>query len=53
MGERLAQRVVILGWDAADWKLIDPLMAAGKMPNLKHFLTQGVRGDMTSLDPKL
>jgi len=53
MGDRLAQRVVVLGWDAADWKLIDPLLAAGKMPNLAAFLAGGVRGEMTSLDPKL
>lgn len=53
MGDRLAKRVVVLGWDAADWKLIDPLMAAGKMPHLAAFLKDGVRGEMTSLDPKL
>jgi hypothetical protein len=27
-----AQRLLILGWDAADWQVIDPLLARGQMP---------------------
>lgn len=53
MAQRLTQRLLILGWDAADWKIIDPLIAQGRMPNLAAFLKEGVRGEMTSLDPKL
>ncbi len=53
MSQRLTQRLLILGWDAADWKIIDPLIQQGRMPNLQAFLKRGVRGEMTSLDPKL
>lgn len=53
MPERLAKRLLIVGWDAADWKLIDPLLAAGSMPNLKRLIEQGARADLSSLDPKL
>lgn len=49
----LAKRLLIIGWDAADWKLIDPLLAGGEMPNLKRLIERGVRVDLASLDPKL
>ena len=32
MGKRLTRRVLLIGWDAADWHLINPLLEAGKMP---------------------
>ncbi len=53
MPERIANRVLVVGWDAADWKLIDPLLALGVMPNLQGLINRGVRGDITSLDPML
>ena len=34
MSERLAKKVLLIGWDAADWKVINPLMDAGLMPTL-------------------
>ena len=46
-------KVLIIGWDAADWKLIDPLIERGEMPVLSHFLEQGVMGDITTLQPVL
>ena len=27
-------RAVVIGIDGADWRVIDPLVAAGRMPNL-------------------
>lgn len=53
MPERPAKRLLIIGWDAADWKMIDPLLAAGMMPNLHRQLQRGTRADLASLDPKL
>ncbi|MCW5755366.1 MAG: tetratricopeptide repeat protein [Phycisphaeraceae bacterium] len=53
MGERRARRLLIVGWDAADWKLIDPLVKAGRMPALGGLIEAGVRADLRSLDPKL
>ncbi|MCC7389044.1 MAG: alkaline phosphatase family protein [Phycisphaerales bacterium] len=51
--ERPAERVLLIGWDAADWRMIDPLLEAGKMPNLRAFLDGGVRGNVASLHPML
>lgn len=47
----LARKVLLIGWDAADWRVIDPLLAEGKMPNLGRFLEQGVRGNISTLYP--
>ncbi|MCA9288901.1 MAG: alkaline phosphatase family protein, partial [Phycisphaerales bacterium] len=53
MPDRLAKRVLVVGWDAADWKLIDPLLARGEMPHLARLIGNGCRADLASLDPKL
>ncbi len=41
MANRLAKKVLLIGWDAADWKVINPLMDAGKMPHLERFVNAG------------
>ncbi len=46
-------KVLVVGWDAADWKAIDPLMDQGLMPNLERMVNSGVRGRMATLDPPL
>src|SRR3954466_4730033 len=46
-------KVLLIGWDAADWKLIDPLVERGEMPNLSRFLDEGVMGDITTLQPMI
>jgi len=46
-----AKRVLLIGWDAADWKVAKPLMEAGKMPHLSKFVEQGVMGNMATLQP--
>ena len=51
--KKTKNKVLLLGWDAADWKLIDKFMAEGKMPSLKKFLSEGVRGNIATLDPPL
>ncbi|MCG8404541.1 MAG: alkaline phosphatase family protein [Phycisphaerales bacterium] len=53
MSRGIAKRVLLLGWDAADWKMIDPLMEAGQMPNLKRLIERGVMGNVASLSPML
>ena len=47
------RKVLLVGWDAADWKVIQPLLDAGKMPHLARFLGQGVRGNIATLQPAL
>ena len=51
--KRLAKRVLLIGWDAADWKLIDKYMAEGSMPHMKQFLERGSRGNLATLQPVL
>ncbi len=43
----------MVGWDSADWKVIDKLMAQGKMPALKSLIDSGVRGKIATMDPPL
>jgi len=49
----LTKRVCLLGWDAADWKMIDPLLEKGQMPNLQKLIDNGVMGNVASLSPML
>lgn len=51
--KRLAKRVLLIGWDAADWKLINKYMAEGSMPYMKQFLERGSRGNLATLQPVL
>jgi tetratricopeptide (TPR) repeat protein len=46
-------RLLLVGWDAADWKVIDPLLAEGEMPHLARLLGQGVRGNLATIHPPL
>lgn len=50
---RIAKRVILLGWDAADWKIINPLLDAGLMPSLQQLINNGVMGNIATLDPPL
>lgn len=53
MPARTAQRLLIVGWDAADWILINRLFAAGRMPVLRRLVEAGCRADLGTLEPKL
>ncbi len=44
-------KVLLLGWDAADWKIIGPLLAKGQMPALKSLIDRGVYGNMSTMNP--
>ena len=46
-------RVLLIGWDAADWKVIRPLLAAGQMPNLGRLIAGGVHGNLATIYPAL
>ena len=41
-------RVLVIGLDGATFRLIRPLVAAGQLPNLARFMSQGVAGDLQS-----
>ena len=51
MGKRLTQRVLLIGWDAADWHLINPLIEAGQMPVLARLIEVGTSGKIATLQP--
>jgi predicted AlkP superfamily phosphohydrolase/phosphomutase len=36
--------LLLVGWDAATWDVMDPMLAAGKLPNLARLLREGARG---------
>src|SRR5689334_14910537 len=46
-------RLLLIGWDAADWKLIQPLLDAGQMPNLARLIAGGVHGNLATIYPVL
>ncbi len=45
--------VIFLGLDGADWQHLDPLIAAGAMPNLARLVAEGRGGPLATLDPPL
>ncbi|MGO4881108.1 MAG: alkaline phosphatase family protein [Bryobacteraceae bacterium] len=46
-------RLLLVGWDAADWQIIDPLISAGEMPHLAGLIANGVRGNLATIYPPL
>ena len=53
MAEPLAKKVLLIGWDAADWKVATPLLEQGLMPALDEFINHGVMGNLATLQPIL
>ena len=46
-------KVVLVGIDAADWQIIDPLIAAGRLPVLARLKREGAWANLRSMDPML
>ena len=53
MGNNRAKKLLLIGWDAADWKIITPLLDAGKLPALHGLVENGAMGNIATLDPPL
>jgi predicted AlkP superfamily phosphohydrolase/phosphomutase/tetratricopeptide (TPR) repeat protein len=47
------KKVLLIGWDAADWKFITPLLDNGLLPNLAKMIDGGVMANLASLRPCL
>jgi predicted AlkP superfamily phosphohydrolase/phosphomutase/tetratricopeptide (TPR) repeat protein len=47
------RKVLLIGWDAADWKVIHPLLDSGAMPHLRAAVERGVMADLATLQPVL
>ena len=46
-----ARRILLIGWDAADWQMIDPLIEEGRMPHLARLIEGGVMASLATLHP--
>ncbi|MCI0585561.1 MAG: alkaline phosphatase family protein [Planctomycetes bacterium] len=46
-------RLLIVGWDGADWDVLDPMLAAGELPNLARLRSGGSWGRLRSIEPIL
>ena len=46
-------KVLLIGWDGADWKFLTPLIDRGLMPNLQKLIEGGCMGKLATLDPPL
>jgi cytochrome c-type biogenesis protein CcmH/NrfG len=44
-------RVIVVGWDGADWALLDPLLRAGKLPYLARLVARGRTYDLATFEP--
>lgn len=51
--ERSPRRVLLVGWDAADWQMIQPLVDRGLMPTLAGMMQRGVWGNLATTRPIL
>jgi predicted AlkP superfamily phosphohydrolase/phosphomutase len=49
----LVRRVLILGLDGATWDVLDPMMAAGRMPAFKKLVDAGASGVLHSTKPPI
>ncbi len=53
MTERISKKVLLIGWDAADWVMIKPLIEQGLMPTLEQMIKEGTSGKLATIRPIL
>lgn len=46
-----AGRVVLVGVDGGSWDVIDPMLAAGELPNLAVIAAEGVTAELETVEP--
>src|SRR5439155_20603983 len=44
-------RVLLIGWDGADWRILDPLLESGVLPNLAALIARGGKSTLKSTLP--
>ncbi|MFH1754968.1 MAG: alkaline phosphatase family protein, partial [Candidatus Latescibacterota bacterium] len=47
------RKIIFIGVDGADWLIINPLIAQGKLPNFKKIVDGGASGPLRSIEPLL
>lgn len=53
MIKKKSEKILLVGWDAADWDIITPLLSQKKMPNLQRLINEGASGTVQTLQPVL
>lgn len=51
--EKKIPKLVVLGLDGLSWRILDPLLAAGKLPHFQKLIAGGVAGELLSEKPVL
>ena len=44
-------RVLLIGWDGADWRILDPFLRRGDLPNLQALIDRGQKDVLRSTVP--
>jgi predicted AlkP superfamily phosphohydrolase/phosphomutase len=48
---KMVGKVVVIGLDGADWRILQPYLDQGMMPNLAQLIEAGIHGDLRSTIP--
>lgn len=48
-----SKKLLLIGWDSADWKIIHSLLAEGGMDGIRSLMEGGTFGNLASLEPQL
>ncbi len=49
---RVGRRLLLVGIDGAEWSVIEPMIAEGRLPNLARLIDEGASCGLRSLEPK-
>src|SRR3974390_2707504 len=47
----MRKKLLLVGWEAADWKILHPLIDSGRMPSLQRLVEGGASGLLLSAQP--
>ena len=48
VSEPVSPRVLVVGWDGATYRMVDPLLERGRLPNLQSLLDRGATAELVS-----
>ncbi len=49
----MKRKLLLIGWDSADWKILQPLIQEGGMEGIKSLMGDGTYGNLATLEPQL
>ena len=47
------RKVLLVSWNLASWRLLNPLLDQGKLPHLNALIEEGIMGDLQTQRPLL